>query len=513
MAPHRESARDAGRLTATQEQIWWLHHSLSASDLLNMFYALRIEGPLDAVALEQALRQVCRRHQPLCTTYPAVDGAPSARIEARPQLAWKAVDLPDDPADLARLAAEEAHRPFDLAGGPLLRATLLRLGPERHVLLLNFHHISADGWSLEVFCRECSALYTGLHGDRVPQLEELEGQCVDHAAWQARWLAGEQARQEADWWRDYLRGVSAAAFTLPTEGARRPGLDFAVSRQVSALPAELTEELGQVARRRGASPYMVFLAALDVLLARWTGQEDVVIGTLTANRETALSSGVLGAHFNPVLMRTDLAGEPCLGEVLMRVVESALPALDHQGLPFPALRGVLGENGVDPAAMPVPAAMLLQDRYPLAGLTLAGSRVTPLHLDEGGAQHPGELAGPRRLHAATAADLTFFLRESGDRQTLSVFYKTRLFDDRSIRQLIAAYSEILLAMVEELESSISDLELTLPSGSGEPVPRVAGERMEPGLFPITTTSPVDALSPVICLPSEELVRSLGDPAP
>lgn len=514
MSQALEGGSGLGGLTAMQEQIWWLHRVVPRPDLLNMFYALQIDGPLDAAALERTLLVLGERHQPLRTTYSAVDGVPAARVGERPQLAWEAVDV-DGAAQAARRAAWEAHGELDLASGPLLRATLVRLAGDRHVLLLTFHHVCADGWSLEVFCREASAVYAALRDGRAPELAELDGQCVDHALWQACWLAGEPARREVEWWREYLRGLDAGAFELPLAGARPGGLDVDVSRQVWALPPELSEELGQVARRRGASLYMVFLAAAGVLIARWTGRSDVVVGTLAANRETASSSGLLGAHFNPILMRTDLGGDPCLGEVLMRVVESALPALEHQGVPFSHLGGVLAELGIDPRASPVPAVTLLQDRYPLASLALAGADVTPLHLDEGGASDPRELVEPRRLRAVTASDLTFFLRESGDRHTLSVFYKTRRLGDAAVRLLIEAYSEILLALVEELDSEISQLDLALPEPSAEPPSPPAesagaGRPREPVLFPITTLSPVDALSPVLCSGPAELARLVGE---
>ena len=499
-----------------QEQIWWLHQSLPATDLLNMFYALSVEGPLDIEALSRTLEEIGRRHEPLRTTYPAVDGKPVAKVRAEAEIEWKQETLGQatsthELAEVARRAAEEAHRPFHLARGPLLRVLLLTLGPDRHVLMLNFHHIVADGWSLEIFCRECSILYRSFLEQRSGALEELRDGCVDHADWQAEWLGSEQARQELEWWRSYLPDAPKAAFSLPTDRPRGESSQLEISRQLLALPPDLVEELQSVGRQRGASLYMVLLAALEILLARWTQSEEVVLGTLAANRETALSSGIVGAHYNPILIYTNLADEPCLGEVLMRVVESTLPALEHQGWPFADLCHRLA--GSEPSGAPLPAAMLLQDRYPLASFALAGATITPLHLDEGGAESPGELLGPRRLRAATNADLTFFVREHAERQTLSVFYKTDLFYDSTIQQLLEAYSEVLFGMVESLESSMMDLDLPLPVGTGLPEPVDSDPAQSPGLFPITELSPVDALSPVVCLQPNDLARSQGDLSP
>lgn len=495
--------RGRGRLTPAQEQIWRLHHGLAEVEVLDMHYALGIDGPLDVPALEEAMRALCRRHEPLRTLYPAVDGSPVARVAEHPVFTLEQADLtPLDAAERLVVAAEKAvgqsrHR-FDLAAGPLLRATLLRLAAEQHVLLLNFHHISADGWSLEIFGREGSALYAALREGRDAGLGELAVQCIDHAEQQAAWLDGPAARRQADWWAGYLRGVSPAAFTLPAD---RPevGESLEMSRLVLPLSRELTDELREVARRRGASLYMILLAALDVLIARWAGTEDVVVGTLVANRETPTAGRILGAHYNPLLLRTSLAGDPCLGEVLMRVAESSLPALERQGLPFARVAGIAAaEAGVPPRR--IPAVVLQLDRYPMHALALAGARVTGLHADPAGARAVEDLAAPRRLRAASPADLTFFVRDEGGRLTVSIFYRTRRFHDATAGRLARSFAEILLAFTERLEDPFREVPLPLDESPELPEPPLEGGPAS--LFPITAGCPVDALSPLIALPLE-----------
>ncbi|HZF13563.1 MAG TPA: condensation domain-containing protein [Thermoanaerobaculia bacterium] len=477
--------------TAAQEQLWRLHAGLSAipaSEALDMFYALEVAGPLAAPALRGALEAMTRRHEPLAAG-----------------LAWEEVDLSHLPGEAAaaaaarRAAGESRHR-FDLAG-PLLRAALLRLAPERHVLLLNLHHMTADGWSLDLFARELSALYAHLREGReaeraaLPSLREVVME-------QRRWLESAEAGDQLEWWRGYLAGVSAASFRLPGDPARPAVAPAAVAplvrmmRQVALLPPDLMAEAQVTAKRRGASLFMLLLTALQVVLARFTGTPEVVVGTLVANRPTPESAQVMGAHYNPLLLRADLPGDIPLGEALLRTVDGTLPALERQELPFPAVARALAETlGIPPRT--IPAAVLQVDRYPLDALALAGATVTGLHLDPGGARGLAEL-GPRSLLAATDVPLTFFCREVRGRYTLSVFADPLRIAEPTAAALLASYQEVLLALTERLEEPIADLPLPIDEGPFETwaASEAPAEPAGPRLFPITDGSPVDALSPV-----------------
>ncbi|MDP9121826.1 MAG: condensation domain-containing protein, partial [Acidobacteriota bacterium] len=255
--------RRQGRLTSTQEQIWRLDREHGAAEALNMAYALRIEGPLSVPALAETFQAICRRHEPLRTLYPEAGGRPIAQVqeESSPRLAE--IDLRPLPStaerlgEAARLAVREARHRFDLSTGPLLRACLLRLAEEENLLLVNLHHISADGWSLDIFGRECGAIYAALVEGRPASLPELAHQCVDHAEWQADWLLSAKARRQLDWWKGYLDGVSPAAFALPGGAPGPVRASSAVSRQTVPLSPDLLAEIQAVGRRRGASLYMM----------------------------------------------------------------------------------------------------------------------------------------------------------------------------------------------------------------------------------------------------------------
>jgi len=244
-------------------------------------------------------------------------------------------------------------------------------------------------------------------------------------------------------------------------------------------------------------------------LTRFTGTPEVVVGTLVANRPTPESAQVMGAHYNPLLLRADLPADVPLGEALLRTVDGTLPALERQELPFPAVaRSLAGALGISPRA--IPAAVLQVDRYPLHALALAGATVTGLHLDPGGARRFEEL-GPRSVLAATDVPLTFFCREVRGRHTLSVFADPSRIAEPVAAALLASYLEVLLALTERLEEPIADLPLSIDEGPFET--RTASEapapQPEPRLFPITEGSPVDALSPVTAADAPDPPEEIG----
>jgi hypothetical protein len=472
-----------GPLTAAQRQLWALDRCTEFPAALNLSYALAVDGPLDADALADAFATLVRCHEPLRTTYLEHEDGVLAEV-GDDSVALRAVDLSPrtvDEAQAALLAREDQARGFDLTKEAPIRATLLRLGDQRHVLLLTLHHIAADGWSLYLLNKEISANYAARRrGEDIASVSHrLE--CLEVARAQQAWLSGPEAEAETRWWTDQLRGADPRP-SLPWPARRDAGTELA--RQVVALPDELTARLGKAARQAGASLFVVMLTAFEVLLERWTGCAEAVIGTLAANRQTADSAGVMGAHYNPLLLTTDVTGDPSLAECLLRTTTRTVRALDRQVLPFAYLAERL-EHELGWDAVGLPRAMFLTDRYPVEGLKLAGCELTGLYVDD----QPGAVT---TVPAATAADLTFFVREAGERLTLSVFYPYEPSQDSVVAGAMGAYLEILAALCEEPQLPVSELSLA-PATPVRPAPE---PRHGPELRRITTLGPVDALSPV-----------------
>ena len=472
-----------GPLTVAQEQLWALDRQAPPPGVLNLSYAVAVEGPLDVAALSGAFADLVRRHEPLRTSYAADDGTPVAEVGAE-DAEPSGIDLTPSPVrdleEAATLARLERETGFDTAREAPIRASLLRVAAERHVLLLTLHHVAADGWSLQLLSQELSRNYAArLRGeDAAPSPSHAE--CIEHALWQRDWLRSPAAERELGWWLDRLRGVS----TRPTApGTQARAASSEMLRQAVVIPDGLTAALRRLGREAAASVFVLLLTAFEVVVARRSESTEAVVGTLVANRPTPDSARVLGAHYNVLLLDADLGGDPTLAECILRASRTAVTALDHQALPYPVLAGRLErELGWDSRRMP--AAMLLLDRYPLDELRLEGCRVSGLYLD----------GGPvARIDAATAAELTFFVREVGDRLTLSALYPSGSVEDGEVVGLMRGYLEILTAMTELPELPLS--ELTLPFDA--PAPRAAADAASrPGLHEVSLVAPVEALSPV-----------------
>ncbi len=333
-------------LSFEQERLWFLARFQPESAEYNIPSASRLHGDLDAPALVTALRQLEVRHESLRTSFAEVDGEPVQVIAPpRPTGPLVLVDLSGGPnglavpsvpaeAEMRRLAALEAARPFDLRRGPLYRVVLLRLSTIEHVLLLTIHHVISDDWSEEIWWRELSAFYAAARQRQPLELSSLPVQYTDYAAWQRERLAGAELSQQMAWWREQLAGAPHA-LELPTDRPRskvRRGQGG--SWQGLASPPALAQGLTALARRSNATWFMTLLAAFELLLHRYTGQPDMVVGTPIANRGRRETEGVIGFFLNTLALRVDLAGNPRVGEFVERVRGTLLAAYQHQDLPF-----------------------------------------------------------------------------------------------------------------------------------------------------------------------------------
>ncbi|HEU4560885.1 MAG TPA: amino acid adenylation domain-containing protein [Longimicrobium sp.] len=324
-----------------QERLWFLNSLEPESPVFNLPVSLRLEGALDRAALERALGEIVRRHESLRTTFAEARGAPVQVIAPFRGFTLPVEELPEvgaeeREAEVRRRAGEDAARPFGLSAGPLFRGSLLRLGGEEHVLLLCMHHIVSDGWSVRVLFRELAALYEAYRDGRESPLADLPVQYADHAVWQRGPRVGETLERQLSWWRERLSG-SPELLELPTDRPRPAVQRHRGAHEPIRIGTALRERLEALGRSEGATLFMVVLGAFQVLLSRYSGSEDVVVGSTVAGRTRWETEGLIGLFMNMLALRSDLSGDPGFREVLRRVREVTLAASEHQDLSFDRL--------------------------------------------------------------------------------------------------------------------------------------------------------------------------------
>jgi amino acid adenylation domain-containing protein/non-ribosomal peptide synthase protein (TIGR01720 family) len=434
-------------LSFAQQRLWFLDQMEPGTPAYNIPLALRLHGPLNTSALEQSLNAIVARHEVLRTTFATHDGQPSQLIAPSLFLPLDVHELQaaDSELEARRLATAEAARPFDLSHGPLVRAQLLQLAPADHVLLLNIHHIAADGWSIGVLVRELAAHYQAARQSSAPPLPPLPIQYADYAIWQRQWLQGATLSTQLAYWRERLAGVPAL-LDLPTDRPRPASRSFAGATQRLTLSAPLSEALAALSQREGATLFMTLLATFKLVLARYSGQDDILVGTPVAGRTRRETEPLIGFFVNTLVLRSDLSGNPTFRELLARVREVVLDALSHQELPFERLVELLGLER-DLSHTPLFQVMFVLQNTPLGPLELPDLTLAPLDFETRTAK----------------LDLTLSLVESpqGLRGTLE--YNTDIFEASTIARLLASWEQVLAAVVADPERHLADLPLLSPA--------------------------------------------------
>ncbi len=367
--------------SSAQARMWFLDRLAGGSAAYNVPCAVRLRGALDVRALADAVDEVVRRHEVLRTVFPAVDGEPVQLVRPAGAGRWRVVDLSglaeaDRGREAERVARDEARRPFDLGRGPLLRTVLVRLAADEHLALLTMHHAVTDGWSLGVLQREIGAAYAAAREGRAAPLPELPLQYGDYAEWQRSWLRGERAARQRDYWTDRLAG--APVLELPADRRHAPAGDARGERVDFRLSAEVLRAVRLLGARHGATPMMTLLAVFKVLLARYAGQTDVVVGTPVAGRNRRELEGLIGLFVNTLALRTELGGDPAFGEALARVRDTVVEAQAHQDLPFDRVVDAVRAD-TNPHRNPLFEVMFTYvvrpaDEVRLPGLTLSPAR-------------------------------------------------------------------------------------------------------------------------------------------
>ena len=433
-----------------QERLWTLQQAVPDLPFFNILYALRITSPLDAKVLERSLDEIVRRHEILRTT---IDVAGGRKIQViAPQLTVPlAVDdlreLSTSKREAAahRLIQAELLHSFDLARGPLIRARVVRLVEEEHLLLIAMHQMIADGGSLGVIADELAALYETFATGKMSRLPPLPIQYADFAAWQCAWTSHPDVAAQLDYWREQLRGP-LPALQLGAARPRRAESKLTAQRDI-ALSASLTETLKQFSRREGGTLFMALVAALKTLLHRYAGENDLRLATNVANRNRAGTEGLIGPLANTVILRTDLGGDPTAREVMRRVRATTLKAYAHQDLPFEVVAETLArERGVDPAKLA--QVMILLHNAALRPQTSAGRALAFEEADPG---------MPMPLVTTTTYDVILSLRETAQGLIGSCIYQPHLFGSKWIDRLVADFQKILEQMASEPERRISTI--------------------------------------------------------
>jgi amino acid adenylation domain-containing protein len=431
----------------SQQRLWFLHQFESDQAAYNVPRAIRLKGALDVAALRQALAEIVRRHDVLRTHFADVDGQLRQLVTLQ--------DIPLEVIDLARLpsaekeqhtrslVAAEAARPFDLERGPVMRTTLLRLGDQEHVLLLTSHHIVSDGWSAEILFRELSAHYDAFAEGKPSPLPPLPIQYADFAAWQRKSLQGAVLEEQLAYWKKQLAGFSGV-LALPTDHPRPAIQTFRGAHKSLVLPRILSEQIAEISRQHGVTRFMTELAAFAVLLQRYTGQDDIVVGSPIAGRNRQEFEALIGFFLNTLILRLDLTRNPSFADLLMRVRAVALEAYAHQDLPFEKLVEEL-EPERTLSSSPLFQVMFSSHRparkdFGLRGLTL---------------EHLPTSSNTSKF------DLSLFVWQDGDEKSggsvCTAEYNTDLFDEATIDRLLGHYHHILDAAVAHPERRLSEL--------------------------------------------------------
>ncbi|HEV2148395.1 MAG TPA: amino acid adenylation domain-containing protein, partial [Longimicrobiaceae bacterium] len=425
-------------LSFAQQRLWFLERLGGVGNAYHVQRWLRLRGELDRAALRQALDRIVARHEALRTSFSLASGEPVQRItpleESRFSLVEHDLRAEAEPEEvLRRLMAEESGVPFDLERGPLIRGCLVRLGEDEHVLQVAMHHVVSDGWSMGVLTRELSALYAAFRSGEADPLPELAVQYADYAVWQRRWVEGEVLRQQAEYWKRTLSGAPEL-LELPTDRPRPAQQDFAGSFVGLELDGELTAGLKALSQRRGTTLFMTLLAGWAAVLSRLSGQEDLVVGTPTANRGRREIEGLIGFFVNTLALRVDLSGAPTVAELLERVRERALEAQQNQDIPF--------EQVVE-AVRPVRS----RSHTPLFQVMLSVQNTSARTLEL-----PGLTVGATGPASPSTAkfDLSLALAErDGGRIVGGVEYATALFERDTVERHLGYLRRVLEEMVRD----------------------------------------------------------------
>ena len=434
-------------LAFTQQRLWILDQLEPGSSAYNMPTAIGIKGPFRVQLFERIFNTIIQRHEVLRTAFAEENGQPYLVIEPELSISLPVEDLTHVPAEKLkeeawRIATREAATPFDLTRGPLVRARVLRLEKDEHVLMFTTHHIITDGWSIAVFVEEIQQMYTAFSSNLPPVLPDLPIQFADYAYWQNEWFKGEALKPQIEYWKNKMKGAPAL-LELPTDRVRPPIEGYAGTNIDFMLDADLTARLKKLAQESGVTLFMLLHAAFLLLLARYSRQEDIVLGTPTANRNFHEVEPLIGFFVNTLLLRVDLSGDPTFEQLLKRVRQTDIEAFEQQQVPFEHLLETLRPE------RSLSYSPWFQVLFVLQNTPGWDSRqIKDLEFYDFG-------------YETTSAkfDLCLDMREDENRLTGLFQYKTELFDAATINGMICQFRRLLQGIVQGTDKRISEYSL------------------------------------------------------
>ena len=461
-------SREEAPVSFAQERLWFLERLQQGGTVYNVPARLPLRGAIDEGALERAVGEIVRRHEALRTTFRETNGVPVQVIAPFAGFALPVEDLAGlDPAardaELARQLADDAARPFDLVAGPPFRARLLRLGPDERVLLLCMHHIVSDGWSLGVLFAELTALYEAYRDGRAPPLPDLPVQYADYAAWQREQWRGETAARQLAYWTRQLAGAPEV-LELPHDRPRPAVPSFRGGSVALRVSARTLDGLRELARAEGATLFMVLLAGFQVLLTKYSGCDDVVVGTPVAGRTERELEELIGMFVNVLVLRTDTSGDPRFRALLGRVREGVLAAYEHQEVPFERLVAELQPE------RSLSHSPLFQVSFSLDNTDRAGT---------GGAGLPAQQGGTQI--GLTKFDLSLSMGVRGEDLVGALEYSTDLFDRGTIERMAEHLGRVLEQVAADPDRRLSRLQMM----GGAEMARVVEEWARAGDVPVS----------------------------
>jgi len=441
-------------LSFAQQRLWFLDQLEPNSAIFNIPTAVRLAGKLDQQALRRSLSEVVRRHESLRTTFATIAGQPMQVINPAGEVEMAIEDLTERGEEerneqARRRANQEAQKPFDLRQGPLLRVKVLKLGEEDHIVVMVMHHIISDGWSSGILINELVGMYERYSRGQEVELAELEIQYGDFAQWQREWLSGEVLDAQLGYWRKQLTGAPPQ-IKLPTDRPRPDVQSYRGATESITVSKEVVEGLKALSQQEAVTMFMTLLAAFEILLHRYSGQTDIVVGTDVANRNRMETEGLIGFFVNQLVLRTDLSGDPTFVELLGRVREATLNAYTCQDVPFEMLvEHLKPERSLSYA--PMFQVKLLLQNIPAASAAEASSfQMSSLDVERKTAQF----------------DLLLNLIETEGEMIGQAEYSTDLFDASTIQKMIRHYATLLEDVVADPQRRISSLRLLSETETG-----------------------------------------------
>jgi acyl carrier protein len=449
LPPIERVARDGQLLLSfAQQRLWFMHQLDPDTTFYNLLTAVRIGGKLDRDALARSINEIVHRHEVLRTTFTQVNGTPIQIIIPRQEIEVIDIDLSRYPerereAEAHRIAAEDSKQTFDLAQGPLLRATLIKLGEEDHVFVITLHHIVFDNWSTGILIRELCAFYESFSSNVPVDLPELPIQYADFAAWQRAHLQGELLERQLSYWRERLSGP-LPVLKLPTDYARPLNPSFRSLNQSVLLSDELSSSLRSLANQEGVTLFITMLAAFYCLLYRYTGQQDLVLGSPIINRSRPEAEGLIGFFVNHLVLRVDLSGNPSFRQLLDRVRTITLGAYTHQDAPFENLvEEIQPERNF--SHMPLFNVLFVLQNAPSAELEIPGLK----------------LSGFRSGQDMIVLDLLCIIIETKQGLVASLSGPKDLYESETLREMLSHYKAVLEEVAARPDVNL--LSITLPS--------------------------------------------------